>query len=206
MRSVFPAAALMVLTFCSPGNDRRVGETETAGDGSGGRSSRDTMQAPAPPARANADPATIASGIFSQMNLTNTAEIQLARIASKRASSSDVKKLAEKLAVDHSKNREQGRSLAQKLKAPVTPVAGEDITVAGSAAMPSDLQAKSGASFDKAYVEHEIRGHESNIQKIQSQMLPAARDPQVKAYLQRTLADMEGHLASLKEVQRKISS
>ena len=206
MRSPLPAAALLLLTFCSPGNDRRAAETETASDGAGGLSSHNTMPAPAPAASAGAADATTPAAILSQMNVTNTAEIQLARMAAKKATSPDVKKMAEKLAVEHSKNREQVRALAQKLGASMTPAAGGDVTTSDSAAVPSDLQEKSGAEFDRAFLQHQVMDHESNIQKIQNQMLPSVQDPQVKMYLQRTLADMQGHLASLKEVQLKIGS
>lgn len=202
MRWFFPAAALAVLTFCSPANDRRTDGTETASDGSAGLSSRDT--APAPPADTSAGAVSTPAAILSQMNVANTAEIQLGRMAAKKAASPEVKRIAEKLAVDHSKNREQVRDLAQKLNVPLTPAAGGDVTASDSVALPSDLESKSGAEFDRAFVEHQIEDHESNIQKIQSQMLPTAQDPQVKIYLQRTLADMQGHLASLKEVQQKI--
>jgi putative membrane protein len=138
--------------------------------------------------------------------VANTAEIQVARMAAKKASSSDVKKLAEKLAVDHSKNREEVKALARKLNQPVIPAAGGDITAPDNAATPSDLEGKSGADFDRAFVEHQIRVHQSNIQKLQDQMLPAADNAQVKVYLQKALADMQRHLASLQEVQQKISS
>lgn len=205
MRAFFPAAALALLTFCSPGNDRRAAGTESASDGAGGFSSRDTVPSPAPPADVSLDAATKPSAILSQMNVANTTEIQLARMAAQKASSPQVKKLAEKLAVDHSKNREQVRALARKLDVTLIPAAGGDVTTADSAAIPSDLRTLSGAEFDRAFVEHQIRDHESSIERIRSQLLPAAQTPQVETYLQRTLTDMQAHLASLKEVQQKIA-
>lgn len=205
MRSFLPAAALALLTFCSPGTDRRTDGTETASDGSGGFSVHDTVPASSPAADTNASPNTPAA-IFSQMNVANTTEIQLARMAAQKASSAEVRRIAEKLVVDHSKNREQVKALAQKLGAPVTPAAGGDITAADSAAIPPDLRTTSGAEFDRVFVEHQIRDHESNIDHIQNQLLPTAQDPQVRAYLQKTLAAMQGHLASLQEVKQKISS
>jgi len=206
MRPPSAAAALIFLASCSPAGERRAVETDSGGSGAGGLSSRDTMFAPAAPAGASTDSAATPAAILSQMNVANTVEMQVARMAAKKASSSDVKKLAEKLAVDHSKNREEVKALARKLNEPLTPAAGGDITAADSAAMPSDLEGKSGAEFDRAFVEHQIRVHQSNIQKLQDQMLPAAHNAQVKIFLQKSLADMQGHLASLQEVQQKISS
>ncbi len=207
MRSRFlPLGALLLLSFCSPANDRRSGETGMAGDEPGGVSGRDTMPSPAAPSTADADASTTPAAILSQMNVANTTEIQLARLAAKKASSPEVKRIAEKLAIDHSKNREQVRALSQQLNVPVTPAAGGDLSAADSVAMPADLQGKTGTEFDNAFVQHEIRDHETNIQRIQSQLLPAAQDPQLKSYLQKTIAEMQGHLASLNQVRQKIGS
>ncbi len=201
-----PLAALFLLSFCSSGDDRRAGETATAGEDSAALSGRDTMQAPAAPAGSGLDSSTTPAAILSQMNVANTIEIQLARIASRKATSPEVKRVAEKLAVDHSKNRQRVRALGQTLNVPVTPAAGGDVSAADSIAMPADLQGKTGAEFDQAFVEYEIRDHENSIRKIQSQLLPAAQDPRIKTYLLKTVAEMQGHLASLNEVEQKIGS
>src|SRR5215203_526336 len=111
MRSLFPAAALLILTFCSPANDRQSG-SETASDGAGGMSSHDTMPMAAPPADTSSNPTSTPAAILSQMNVANTTEIQLARMASKKASSPDVKRLAQKLMSDHTKNRQELMALA----------------------------------------------------------------------------------------------
>jgi putative membrane protein len=209
MRSaLFPAAALALLTFCSPGNDRQS-DTGMANDGSGGMSSRDTAlsSAPAPGgadtgASAEATPAAI----LSQMNVANTMEIQLSRMASKQATSPAVKRIATQLVTDHSKNRQEVTALAKKLNVSLTPAAGGDVSAGDSAAMPAELQGVSGAEFDRAFVQHQVQLHQNNIQKIQSQTLPAVQEPQVKAYLQKTLKEMQGHLATLEKTEQQLSS
>jgi predicted outer membrane protein len=90
--------------------------------------------------------------------------------------------------------------LAQKLNISLT------LAPSDSAAAPSNLQGKTGRDFDKGFVEYQIQAHQDNIDKIQTQLLPAASNPQVKAYLQKTLAAMQGHLASLKQVQQQLGS
>ncbi|HZA97954.1 MAG TPA: DUF4142 domain-containing protein, partial [Gemmatimonadales bacterium] len=60
--------------------------------------------------------------------------------------------------------------------------------------------------FDRAFVQHQIQLHENNIQKIQTQLLPAVEEPQVKAYLQKTLKAMQGHLATLQKTEQQLSS
>ena len=205
MRYLAPATALVLLTFCSPRNDNQGG-SESASNDAGGMSSHDTMPMAAPPADTTSNPASTPAAILSQMNVANTTEIQLARMATKKASSPAVKQLAQKLAAEHTKNRQEVMALAKKMNVSLTPQSGGSVSPADSAAVPSDLRTTSGAQFDKAFVEQQIGDHESNIQKIQSQMLPSVQDAQLKTYLQKTVSDMKGHLSSLQQTQKKLST
>lgn len=216
MRTVFtPVVVMALVVSCSSGN-RRNTDTGMVEGGAGGLSTRDTIPSGAvssprsdSTATTTVDSSATASdpaAILSQMNVANTTEIQLARLAAKKASSPKVKQIASKLATDHSKNREQLRALAQKLNVTLTPAQGGSVSAADSAAMPADLQGKSGRNFDRAFVQHEIADHQSNIQKLQTQAIPSARDAAVKAYLQKTVTEMQAHLSSLKQVQQQLGS
>jgi putative membrane protein len=178
-------------------------------DASGGMSSRDTA-ATSTPAPAGTDTGATTEGtpsaILSQMNVSNTMEIQLSRMASKQATTPAVKRIATQLVTDHSKNRQEVMALAKKLNVSLTPASGGNVSASDSAAMPADLQGKSGAEFDRAFVQHQMQVHQTNIQKIQDQMIPAVQEPQVKAYLQKTLKAMQGHLATLEKTEQQLSS
>ena len=209
MRSaLLPAAALALLTFCSPGNDRQS-DTGMANDAAGGMSSRDTAPSSAPaPAGGDTGASTEATpaAILSQMNVANTMEIQLSRMAPKKATAPAVKRIATQLVTDHSKNQQEVIALAKKLNVSLTPATGGNVSASDSAAMPADLQGKSGAEYDRAFVQLQIQAHQNNIQKIQSQLLPAAQEPQLKAYLQKTLKAMQGHLATLEQTEQQLTS
>ena len=209
MRSaLLPAAALACLTFCSPGTDRQS-DTGMANDAAGGMSSRDTAPSSAPaPAGGDTGASTEATpqAILSQMNVANTMEIQLSRIASKQATTPAVKRIATQLVTDHSKNRQEVTALAKKLNVSLTPATGGNVSASDSAAMPAELQGKSGPEFDRAFVQHQIQLHQNNTQKIESQLLPAVQEPQLKTYLQKTLKAMQGHLATLEKTEQQISS
>ena len=209
MRSaLLPVAVLALLTSCSPGNDRQ-NDTGMAHDASGGMSSRDTapssVPAPAGTDTGGSAEATPAA-ILSQMNVANTMEMQLSRMASKQATTPAVKRIATQLVTDHGKNRREVTTLARKLNVSLTPATGGNVSASDSAAMPEELQGKSGPEFDRSFVQHQIQLHENNIRKIQSQLLPAVQEPQLKAYLQKTLKEMQGHLATLEKTEQQISS
>ena len=215
-RPVFtPVVVMAVLVSCSSGN-RRNTDTGMVEGGAGGLSTRDTIPSGAVgSSRSDSTGATTvdsnatassAGAILSQMNVANTTEIQLATLAAKKATSPKVKQIASKLAADHGKNREQVRALAQKLNVILTPAQGGSVSAADSAAMPPDLQGKSGRDFDRAFVQHEIADHQSNIQKLQTQVIPGAQDAAIKAYLQKTVTELQAHLSSLKQVQQQLGS
>jgi putative membrane protein len=149
---------------------------------------------------------TTPAGVLSQMNVANTTEIGLSKLATRKASSPQVKQIARKLVADHTKNREEVRALAQKVNVTLTPTQGGSISSADSAALPQDLQNLSGAAFDKAWLRHQIEAHNTNIQRIQNQTLPAVQDPRIKTYLQKTLTDMQTHLASLEHAEQQLGS
>jgi putative membrane protein len=181
---------------------------------SGGMSSNDTMAtsgadttaAPgAAPSSAATAPATPAA-MLSQLNVANATEIQVAGMAAKKATSAQVKQVAKKLVNDHKMNQSQLKALAKKLNVDLTSAQGGNMAAADSAALPSDLQGASGSQFDQAFVRHEVEDHQSNIEKIRNQMIPAATNPQVKAFLQKTVTAMEGHLAALKRVQQQVGA
>jgi putative membrane protein len=206
--ALLPTATLILLASCSPGN-RGSSETGMADGGGGGFNSRDTIaSAPADSGAATGsnEASSPVSAVLSQMNVANTTEIQLASLAAKKAASPKVKQIATKLASDHAKNREQVRALAQKLSVSLTPGQGGNVAAADSAAMPPDLQGKSGRDFDRAFIQHEISEHQSNIQKLQSQVIPSVQNADVKTYLQKTVTEMQGHLVSLKQAQRQLGS
>jgi putative membrane protein len=212
-----PAAALALLTFCTPGNNERRnggagdGGPESgmaSGNGAGGMSAQDTM------ARAGGDTASTGTpngtaqpmtpnGMLSQLNVANTAEIQLSKKAQATAQSPAVKRVAQRLQTDHAKNSKELQALAKKLNVNIVPAAG-GATNPDTATVPADLTNKTGAEFDRAFVDHEVQDHQANIDKIQNQMIPAADNPQLKAFLQKTVTAMQGHLRELQQVQQQL--
>jgi putative membrane protein len=206
MKTLWLSSALLGVLLACSSSDKRGGDTGMADSAAGGMSSHDTMLSmPGDSGPVEGNASVTADGVLSQMNVANTTEIQLSTMAASKARSPQVKQIARKLASDHTKNRQQVQALAQKLNVNLTPSAGGSVTASDSAAMPADLQGKTGTDFDKAFVQHEIADHQSNIDKIEKQILPSIQNQQVKSYLQKTVTEMQGHLSSLKQVQQQLS-
>jgi putative membrane protein len=143
-----------------------------------------------------------AAGILTMLAIANTQEIQEARFVQNHGSTAAVKSLARKLETDHKANMQKGRTIAGQLG--VSGRLPTDTTAADAA--PAQLQGMTGAALDRAYVQHQIEAHRTNIDRIRNQMLPAAQDAQLKQYLQQTVTAMEGHLKQVQQVEQRLGS
>jgi putative membrane protein len=141
-----------------------------------------------------------AAGILTMLTIANTQEIQEARFVQNHGSTAAVKSLARKLETDHKANMQKGRTIAGQLG-----VRGRLPTDSAAAdAAPTQLQGMTGAALDRAYVQHQLEAHRTNIDRIRNQMLPAAKDAQLKQYLQQTVTAMEGHLKQVQQVEQQL--
>lgn len=68
------------------------------------------------------------------------------------------------------------------------------------------LQHEQGSDFDRAYVQVQIDEHKKVLQSLQHELLPAARNPKLKAYLEKMTPTVESHLAQAERLQQELSS
>jgi putative membrane protein len=203
MRSMMiPAVAAAVLMACTPGQDRSAGGASAEGPESGmtgDTSVQDTASSGTPTGATT--PATPA-GMFSRLELINTAEIQTAKLASRQAKAPEVKEIARTLVTHHTKNRRELEALAKQMNVSLLPAAGGN--TARDTAGVLALSGLEGPEFDRTFVQQQIEAHQSNISAIESQMIPSAQDEQTRQFLQKTLTAMRGHLASLQALQGRL--
>ena len=129
----------------------------------------------------------------------NTTDIWVARLALGRAQSADVRKLAEMVIADHEAVQHMARELAKKLKVAATPPSSDTSATTLARAI-RELQGKSGAEFDRAYLAHELAFHRTAIDVVRGTLLPAATHPELKALLNNVLGGFEHHLAETRTV------
>jgi putative membrane protein len=65
------------------------------------------------------------------------------------------------------------------------------------------LQSKQGADFDKAYIHDMVKDHEADLAEFRREA-ENGKDPDVKAWAQKTLPTLEQHLESAKQVAGQI--
>jgi putative membrane protein len=198
---VLPAVAV-VLSACSPGQtDRRQGAADAG-------SSSDTITTgsvdTASSGTRTGEGAASASGILSRLEEANIAEIETSKLAARQGQTPAVRKIAQQLVMQHDQNRKELEALAQRKQIELVGRSGGSTVRDTSGVLV--LKGLTGRQFDSAFVAAQIEAHRTNIEAIQGQLLPAASDPDIRQYLEKTRAEMEKHLASLEAAQAKLPS
>ena len=117
-----------------------------------------------------------------------TAEVQMAQLAQSKTTNQAVKDLANKLIADHTKANDNLKPIATKDN--ITWPTGMS---AKEQAEYNKLQALSGAEFDRAYVNNEIKDHKQDISEFQKEA-DHGTNPEVKSWAAQNLPALQEHL------------
>ena len=147
------------------------------------------------------DDATIVA-IF---DAANAADIETGLLAAQRAQSKQVREYGAMLARDHQHVRKLGRDLATKLG--VTPTPPEDDAAArGYAEAIAALRTKTGADFDRAFLQHEAAFHQSVIDAVQTTLLPAIRNEELRALVVKVAPAFQAHMLAARNLEQQLAS
>jgi putative membrane protein len=124
----------------------------------------------------------------------NQVDIEAGELARTSASNDDVRKFAERMVVDHTGVNKAAADLAAKLK--VTPQDNETSRAlkSGGEQNLAKLRALKGASFDKAYVDHEIAYHAQVLEAIDKALVPNAQNAELKSLIVKVRPAIAAHL------------
>jgi putative membrane protein len=114
------------------------------------------------------------------------AEVQVAQLATERATNPDVKQFAEKLVTDHTKANAELSSLASSKNVKVDQDNDKDHLY-------KKLEKKSGNDFDREFVEEMVDDHEKDI-KMFEKAASDAKDADVRNFASKTLPTLREHL------------
>lgn len=119
-------------------------------------------------------------------------EISAADIAISKASDKKVKKYAQQMKKEHSKNLKQAMALSKKLN--ITPQDTDKVNSIKEAGQQEakDLSALTGKEFDKAYMDNMVKDHEAALSTLDG-FIPQAANPKLKKFLEDTKAHVTHH-------------
>lgn len=125
-------------------------------------------------------------------------EVKMGEMGQKKTGNADVKAFANMIVEDHNKANAEMKSLADSKGLKVS----EDPSLT-SQAKGKMLDAKTGADFEKSYIDGMVKDHEADIQKFEKESA-AAKDPDVKNFVDKTLPTLKHHLQMAQDIQAKI--
>lgn len=126
------------------------------------------------------------------------AEVELGQLAAQNAESSDVKQFGQRMADDHGKANEELKTLAsqKKVDLPAAPDAKHK-------AVHDKLAKLKGVQFDSAYMSAMVSDHQKDVAAFQREA-KSGKDPDVKAWAEKTLPTLQEHLKLAQQVHAKV--
>jgi putative membrane protein len=138
--------------------------------------------------------------ILQVVHTANQGEIAQAKLAKGKAQDARVKKLAAMMIKDHTAADHKAMALAKKLNGP-TPSATSTSLESDAQNNTTTLESESGADFDKGYVDTQVKEHQAVLDLIDQQLLPNAKDANVKTFVTGVRAKVAMHLQHARELQ-----
>lgn len=206
-RSIAALACIAALGACSGGSaDNR----EAAGDSATSAMSAPVTKAPqGAPAPGTGSQAPVAgevtdANIAAVASASNQDEIGSSRVALEKGENAQVKQFAQRMVDDHSRMEQEMQALLQsKGIAPQDNPQSTQMKQAAQSAIQA-MQAMSGRQLDSAYVAHQVQAHQATLQALETTLIPNARDPQMKAMLEKARPAVAQHLADAQKLQGSI--
>jgi len=134
----------------------------------------------------------------------NKIDVSQAEIAKQKSRNSDVKNFAETMIKDHNAVLDQATALVKKLN--VTPKENplSKKLMSDAQNTKNELNKKSGAEFDKAYVNNEVAYHKAVIDAVKNVLIPDTDNQELKDLLTAILPALDTHLQHAQMLQEKL--
>jgi putative membrane protein len=131
----------------------------------------------------------------------NGAEVDQGRLARQKAKDPRVRDFGSMM-VDH-----HGQAIQEQEKLSLQATQSEESKRLQDDARDAleSLKGKRGKEFDRAYLQLQIDEHRKVLRTLKEQLLPAAKDSQLKAYLENLEPKVESHLAQAERLQEELN-
>ncbi|MFN3323030.1 MAG: DUF4142 domain-containing protein [Bryobacteraceae bacterium] len=146
----------------------------------------------APPGLAQAGPAE--SRFLEAAAWGHRAQIEMGRLAQRAAASAQVREFGGRMVAEHSASLAELQPIAARLNVTLPP----GVSPARQTAL-DRLAQLSGAEFDVAYMTETLREHRNDVRTYR-EAGRAVRDPELAAYIERTLTMLLRHLRTAREI------
>lgn len=137
--------------------------------------------------------------IVAVLSTLNRGEIRQAEMALRRSDNPEVRDVAERIVTDHLSLQQRTEQLAATAGMPPQENALSRSIEQRSQQLASQLRDASGEAFDRTYLQGQAELHQLALDTVRNELLPSARDPQLRDLLQRATPGLEAHLQEAHE-------
>lgn len=127
-------------------------------------------------------------------------EVQLGTLAVTKASSPEVKQFAQMMVDDHTKANNELKALAQQKNITLPTTLGNE-----NQRKVENLREKTGAEFDKEYMDLMVKDHKDDIDEFEDQA-QRGNDPELKSWASSKVAALRQHLQEAERVQELVKN
>lgn len=140
------------------------------------------------------------SEIFGVLDTINRSEIDAGSLAKEKATAPEVRSFASRMISEHQKMMQDADELAQRMDVrPQKPALAFSLNDTHQDAMES-LRDKTGADFDKAYMDYQVKMHEQAVNLVNN-AADQVKNFSLKKHLRETRPDLHSHLDSAQSIQ-----
>lgn len=144
--------------------------------------------------------------ILTLLDIANISDIEQGKLAMQKAEHPRVREFGERMVAEHKAMQEEGEKAAAQLRMPkVPPAADADIAMMAKEHVQTmeALRQHSGGAFDRAYIKHEIEGHQQVLDRLEAAMREA-RSPAVKQLIEQSRPVIKEHLVSARAIDQTL--
>lgn len=135
----------------------------------------------------------------------NEIDISYAELAKTKSKDAEVLKFAETMAKDHKAVIDQAVALVTKLNVSPKENALSKQLRSDAEKTRKSLASKSGAAFDKAYIDNEVAYHKAVIAVLESKLIPESENKELKDLLTNVMPAFKAHLEHAEMVQKNFA-
>jgi putative membrane protein len=129
-------------------------------------------------------------------------DIETAGIAATKAANADVREVASTFVQGHKGLLKQAQDLAKSLNMTPTPPKEAPMGRAHSDAL-RELNATTGEKFDSIFIANEVAYHAGAIKILRDTLVPAIKNPQLKAAVNAAVPAFQAHLSASQKLATK---
>lgn len=144
--------------------------------------------------------------VMAMVGLSNAAEIQTSRIAVDKASSADVKAFARAMVADHEAMQAEADGLATRLAVtPEAPQQAQQKQQMLDGMLQQLNETASGADFDRAYMDGQVRAHEQTLTELQA-FQGSVQNADLRTLITQAIPKVQQHLERARTIHASLGT